>query len=129
MTNEMALRNLSNNFAKLDPKLQKATINHISAIVAENLKYKEEIENIDKKYDKTMSALSNRCFTLTAGAMCLFCSIECKYRKIAYRDESIDPLKLMDIKPSEVDEALKNGSLLKDNYKSSSTYTVNTKEN
>lgn len=113
MTNEMATRNLTNNFGKLDPKLQKSTISHFQNLIKENEKLKAEISSIDKKYETTIHALSNRCFVLTRGTMCLFCNIDCKFRKIAFRDDDIDPMKLIDIKPSEFDEALKDGRLKK----------------
>ena len=124
MTNEMALRDLTNNFGKLDPKLQKAVINHFQNLIKENEKLKAEISSIDKKYETTIHALSNRCFVLTSGTMCLFCNFNCKFRKIAFRDDDIDLIKLMNIMPSEVDEALKDGRLKKDKTESSSTYTV-----
>lgn len=40
MTNEMAIRNLTNNFGKLDIKLQKATILHFQNLIKENEKIK-----------------------------------------------------------------------------------------
>lgn len=113
MTNEMAMRNLTNNFGKLDPKLQKSTISHFQNLIKENEKLKSEISSIDKKYENIIHALSNRCFALTSGTMCLFCNFDCKFRKINFRDDSIDPMKLINIMPSEVDEALKNGRLKK----------------
>ena len=124
MTNEMAIRNLINNFGKLDIKLQKATILHFQNLIKENEKLKSEISSIDKKYENIINALSNRCFALTSGTMCLFCNFDCKFRKIAFKDDDIDPIKLMNIMPFEVDEALKDGRLKKDKTESSSTYTV-----
>lgn len=87
-------------------------------------KLKSEISSIDKKYDNIIHGLSNRCFVLTRGTMCLFCNIDCKFRKINFRDNNIDPLKLINIHPFELDEALKDGRLKKDKTTESSTYTV-----
>ena len=114
MTNEMAMRNLTNNFGKLDPRLQKATIDYFKNLSKENEDLKNQIKDIDKKYDDIIHGLSNRCWTFTRGAMCIFCNIDCKFRKIAFRDPDIDPLKLMEIHPSELDEALKDGRLKND---------------
>ncbi len=115
MNNKIAIKNISSgNFDKLDPKLKKSTIDHFNNLVKENEQLKDQLKTIDLKYDTVMHGLSNRCFVLTRGAMCLFCDIDCKFRKIAFRDESIDPLKLIDIHPFEVDEALKDGRLKSD---------------
>lgn len=114
MTNEMAMRNLTNKFGSLDPKLQKATIIHFQNLIKENDELKSQIKNIDDKYDNTIHALSNRCYTLTSGTMCFFCNFDCKFRKVLFRDEDIDPMKLMEIHPSELEEALKDGRLKKD---------------
>lgn len=123
MNNKIAIKNISSgNFDKLDPKLKKSTIDYFNNLVKENEQLKDQLKNIDLKYDNAMHGLSNRCFVLTNGTMCLFCNIDCKFRKIAFRDESIDPLKLMDIHPSEVDEALKDGRLKRDETTSSSEY-------
>ncbi len=124
MTNELALRNLTNNFSKLDPKLQKSTISHFQNLIKENEKLKAEISSIDKKYETAIHKLSNRCFVLTSGTMCLFCDFDCKFRKIAFRDEDIDPMKLIDIYPSEIDEALKDGRLKKDTTVTTSEFKV-----
>ena len=124
MTNEMAMRNLTNNFGKLDPKLQKSTITHFQNLIKENEHLKSEIKSIDQKYDNVMHGLSNRCYVLTSGTMCLFCNIDCKFRKIAFRDDDIDPMKLMNIHPSEVDEALKDGRLKKDTTITTSKFKV-----
>jgi len=114
MTNEMAMRNLSNNFGKLDPKLQKATITHFNNLIKENEDLKSKIKDIDNKYDNIIHGLSNRCYVMTRGTMCFFCNIDgCKYRKVLFQDDNIDPMKLMDIHPSELEEALKDGRLKK----------------
>ena len=115
MTIDMAIRNLSNNFEKLDPKLKKVTIDTIKKFLNECRDIEKRKTELDKKYDQIFKALSNRCYTLMHGSMCFFCDInECKFRKVLFRDEEIDPFKLMNICPSELDEALKNGTLKKD---------------
>ena len=115
MKTEVALKHLnSSNFDKLDPKLKKGTIEYFNNLVKENEKLKEELKDIDKKYDNTIHALSNRCYVLSKGLTCFFCNIDCKFRKIMFRDENIDPLKLINIHPSELNEALKDGRLKKD---------------
>ena len=114
MTNEMAMRNLTNRFGSLDPKLQKATIMHFQNLIKENDELKSQIKSIDNKYDNIIHVLSNRCYALTAGTMCFFCNIDCKFRKVLFRDEDIDAMKLINIHPSELEEALKDGRLKKD---------------
>ena len=124
MTNEIALRDLNQNFGKLDPKLQKAIITHFQNLIKENDSLKDQIKSIDKKYDNIIHGLSNRCFVLTRGTMCLFCNIDCKFRKVDFRDNDIDPMKLIDIHPFELDEALKDGRLKRDTTITTDTYKI-----
>ena len=125
MTIDMAIRNLSNKFDKLDPRLQKATINTCKQFLEESRNLEAKEAEIDKKlevreaelkkeYEHIIHVLTQRCYVYSKGGLCILCNIDCKFRKINFRDDNIDISKLFDTPLSELDEALNDGRLDKE---------------
>lgn len=50
---------------------------------------KPEYGKVVDQLIKERSALSNRCFVLSKGVMCLFCPMDCEHRATPFRDDNV----------------------------------------